>query len=293
MSAPGPVLIGGLSHSGKTELRLVLEALPDIAFTRKTYLWDRFDGRTGNLERDADLDRFLSVITTDELTQRLDPDPMSLRREFLSGPRTASRLFGLIHAQHATRLGKTTWGEQLGFVERFAPSIFEAFPDARLVHMIRDPRALLAERTARRRRGSVGWETARWMRSAELAAGNLARFADGYRVVRYEVLAADPVTTVREVCAFLGEPFHPEVEAAAASLDFGACRVERPAASDVAFVERYAQRALPAFGYERARVVLTPRERVSYACVDRPVNRLAMAASRAIGSRRVAGRIGG
>ncbi len=291
----GPIFIGGLSHSGKTELRLVLSAHPELSLTRRTYMWDRFFGRFGDLDRDRNLDRCLATMLRDAGVRALEPDEDQLRQEFRQGPATYARLFALVHQHHAERLGKRRWGEQLGFVERFADPIFSAYPTARMIHMIRDPRDRETLAATGRKPGRVGWETARWLRSAELAERNRRRYGDGYRVVRYETFASRPVQTMRELCAFIDEVFLPGMEEVLATVSFdgpGATDPERrpvrravqASTVDVAFVNRYARRQLPAFGYPVTEPALSPREHLAFLLVDQPVNRAAMAAWHIVGA---------
>ncbi len=298
----GPIFIGGLSHSGKSELRLLLGSHPHLSLTRRTYLWDRFYGRFGDLRSRSHFERCLSAMLRDDGVGSLCPDPARIRREFYQGPATYARLFGLFHAHHAEHVGKRRWGEQLGFVERFAVQIFEAFPSARMIQMIRDPRDRLAVgRSERLRPGSVGWETARWLRSANLAEANRSRYQGRYRVVRYEMLAADPETTVRKLCAFLSEDFDEGVAETLATLSFDKPAAEnsrsprngRPAALNVVFIDRHARRRLTTLGYAPTATTLSPREQISYAFFHRPLNRATMAASWVLGGCRSPGWIGG
>jgi len=200
----GPIYIAGLAHSGKTPLRLALAAHPDISMTRRTYMWGRFHGRFGDLADERNAERCLSAMLADGYVETLAPDPERIRREFHEGPRDYAHLFALFHQHHAERLGKRRWGDQLGFVERFAAPIFTAFPSARMIHMVRDPRSRPGS-TTRRRRGAVGWNTAMWLESATLAERNRRRYPDAYRVVRSESFVAEPLDTLEELCDFLGE----------------------------------------------------------------------------------------
>jgi hypothetical protein len=280
--ANGPIFIGGLSHSGKTQLRSVLGAHPELSLTRRTYLWDRFYGRFGDLERDRNLDRCLRTLLVDDGVRRLEPDAHALRRAFASGPRTYARLFALLHEQHATRRGRRRWGEQLGFVERFARPIFAEHPDARMIHMIRDPR----DGRLDGRPGRTGWETARWLRSAGLAERNASVYGDRYRIVRYEAFAAAPEPTVVEVCGFLGEDVVPPMREALAVLDLDLTR--SPAAVEprvCSFVERHARHELPALGYRLSSGV-APTQRTPFA--DGWIDRAAMVAWNTIEDRREA-----
>lgn len=211
-----PIYIGGLSHSGKTPLRIVLSAHPDLSLTRKTYLWDRYYGRFGDLRHPRALDRCLAALRADRAVASLAPDFDALRRELMAGSPTYARLFAAIHAQAAARRGKRRWGEQLGFVERYADPIFADFPEARMIHMLRDPGDRMASmfEARRPRPGRRGWESAKWRRSAQLAARNHLHHPDGYRVVSYDALIEDTEATVRAVCDFVGEAYVPEVEQA-------------------------------------------------------------------------------
>lgn len=284
-----PIFIGGLSQSGKTELRVALGAHPSIELTRHTAMWDRFYGRYGELGRARNLDRCLRAISNDRRVRALGPDLERIRREFREGPASYARLFGLIHRHHAERAGKPRWGEQLGFIERYADPIFGAFPSARIVHMIRDPRTRWRlDRGSRRRPGSLGWETARWLRSAELADRNRRRYGDRYRTVRYEAFAADPVSTLNDVCAFVEEICTPTVLDALASIRFDPPDGTRAFGSSLrarstedAFVERQARDALSAFGYASASTAFPPGEGAPH----RPVDRAAMTAWRLLEGR--------
>jgi hypothetical protein len=262
-------------------LRIVLAAHPDLSLTRRTYLWDRFFGRFGDLGDPRNLDRCLAAILDDARVRALEPDGVRIRRELADGRPTYARLFGAIHAHHAERNGKRRWGEQLKFVERFADPIFSSFPTARMIHLIRDPRSRIGGGTGARRPGAVGWETAAWLRSAQLAERNLRRYADRYLVLRYETFAADPERTIDIVARFVGEAVAPPMRHALATISF-----DQAGAGDEAlgraFIDRYAGRALVALGYPNVRTSLAPGERMAFELFDRPVNRLSMAAWRAL-----------
>lgn len=283
--ARAPIFIGGLSYSGKTQLRMALGAHPEISMTRRTSLWDRFHGRFGDLGKPRNLDRCLFTMVADEGVRQLEPDPERIRSEFVQGPTTYARLFGLFHRQYADRRGKRRWGDQLGFVERFADHIFAAFPSARLIHMVRDPRTRYRAgmNTAGRTPGAVGWETAKWLRSADLAERNRGRYPGRYVVVRYEDLAARPVQTVRQVCAFLGEECLPSMERAIGKIAFDVG--ERTLGGDgtgtlaaIAFVDRYAGPRLRSFDYGPLPAWLSPRHDLFFNLLDWPLNRATMAA---------------
>lgn len=197
------IFIGGIGRSGKTYVRLMLAAHPSIALSKRTNLWTRYYDCFGDLADDAVLDRCLAAMWTNKHVRALEPDAEALRREFRRGPRTYAHLFALLHRRYAARLGKTRWGDQTEGVEEMAGPIFAALPNARIIHLIRDPRDRY-EALSSRRPGRLEEAVSRWLRSAELGARNERRYPDRYCVVRYETLAREPAETLGRLCGFLG-----------------------------------------------------------------------------------------
>ena len=273
-----PVFLGGLSGTGKTQLRVALAAHPALSLTRHTALWDRYFGRFGDLREPGALDRCLATIESDEVVAVLAPESGRLRDAFAEGPATYARLFGLVHAHHAERVGARRWGEQLRSIERYADPIFVSFADARVIHLVRDPRARFGP--GRRRPRRLGWEAARWRASWRLAERNRERHPGRYLVLRFEMLAGDPAGTVTDVLRFIGEPGDPAVDRAVSTLRFPATGVEERVTSDRRivdrFLERYAGTELERSGYAAGPLDLAPRERVACA-VDWPMERAATA----------------
>ena len=218
VSAPtptaGPIYIGGLDRSGKTTLAAFLTSHPNIDVPDAgSNMWTYFYRRFGNLEQPANFERCLDAMLRYGHVAALDPDPERIRHEFAAGPPTYGRLFGLFHAHHAERVGKPRWGTQTGLIERQADQVFAAYPGVRIVHMLRDPRDRYAWSQALwpGGKGRAGGATARWLYSTHLAHRHLRRHPDGYLVVRFEDLVLRTEETLRTVCHFLGETFHPEM----------------------------------------------------------------------------------
>jgi hypothetical protein len=210
----GPIFVTGMSRSGKTLMRGLLSSHSRIVVSRRTEMWTRFYERFGDLALDANLDSCLKAMGDRAQIVALGLDADRVRDEFRRGPRTYPRLFALIHEHHAERSDKPRWGDQSGGLESFSAPILDAYPDARFVHMMRDPRdryvALVAKRGGARRL-TLERSTLQWRRSARQARRNTIRRPDAYRVVSYEALATDTERTMRDVCAFLGEPFEPRM----------------------------------------------------------------------------------
>lgn len=278
---PGPVFLAGADRSGKTLVRWMLSSLPNLVVTRRTELWPRYYRRFGDLADPRNLDRCLDSMLMRKQVAALDPDPERLCRDFREGPLTYPRLFALLHEHYAQRCGKARWGDQTGSIDRFADEVIAAYPGAKIVHLIRDPRDAYEAVLQRgeRSRGTVGSYAGRWMTSTALARRNSARHPNFYRVVAYEALVTRPEETMRTICAFIDESFNPSMLLLEGIRRYQPQRVEAGGGSpisagyvgrfrdslaprDVAFIQGVAGRRMDAFDYPTERVRLTILERL-------------------------------
>ncbi len=97
------------------------------------------------------------------------------------------------------------WVEKTPFNERFAAQIFTWWPQARCLHMLRDPRDNYLSYRRKHPEWSVQVFARNWRRSAFQGWYNQRRFGrNRYLVLRYEELVQQPEETLRQVVGFLG-----------------------------------------------------------------------------------------
>jgi hypothetical protein len=302
----GPVYVGGLDRSGKTTMAAYLASHPDIAIPAVgSNMWTYFYRRYGDLAQEQNLERCLEAMLRYKHVRFLDPDPARIRREFAAGPRTYARLFALFLMHFAERQGKPRWGAQTGLIERYAEHLFAAYPDLRIVHMLRDPRDRYEASLARwpHGRGRAGGATARWRYSLALAERHARRHPGAYLIVRFEDLVTDTEATLRTVCRFLDAPYtagmldmegapklRRTLEAASGSGSGDALLSSRfigghrgrIAAGELAFMQVHAGAKMRAYGYTPDRHVLSPAGRVRFTLFDWPNQMVRMATWRAV-----------
>jgi Sulfotransferase family len=294
-SDSAPVFVAGADRSGTTLMLALLASHPDISMVRRTNMWRYFHRRYGNLGQADNLERCLSDMVRYRRMRRLQPNVHRIRSEFLEGEPTYGRLFALFHEHNAERAGKRRWGDKSLHTEHYASRVFAEFPNARIVHMVRDPRDRYA--SVRRRYGRnisrVGAATGRWLTSTHAGRRHIKRNSDRYLLVRYEDLVRDPESTMRRVCAHIGSEYSPhmlsmdgipEYRDAGGNSSFGdlvpgAISIRAIgrfrdvlSASELAFIELVAGRDLAELGYERAEVDLAPLARLRFFTLDLPVN---------------------
>jgi hypothetical protein len=158
----------------------------------------------------------------------LGPDGRKLlpHEGLLDGPEIHSRLanassyaeiLDVILGAIAKREGKQRWGEKSPAHIFRLPEIRSCFPNAQIVHIIRDPRAVVSSAIKAFGDGKFNdWNVYRaaryWVRCARIhsqqQSGNTS---DLYTLVRYEDFVNQPEETVRSISSFLGIKFVPEM----------------------------------------------------------------------------------
>jgi hypothetical protein len=241
---PSHIFIVGLSRSGTSLLRSVLNASDEIGIAsgESHYLSSRgrFGGPTSYRDRFASagdlrteyglrsvVDFLYSLQGRGFWARFASEVPRStLEVQLAASDRTDRAIFDLAVRHFAG--GRPVAGEKTPDHIRHVPTLLAWFPNARIVHMLRDPRAVYlsgltkeadwiargefvgSSARIRRRLGSVG----RAYRLANVAAGfrqvtryhdeYTDRFGDRYGLVQFEHLVTDPEPTVRALCERLG-----------------------------------------------------------------------------------------
>ena len=300
----GPIFIGGTDRSGKSLMRFMLSSHPNLAMTRRTNCWTLFYGQYGDLSRPDNFERCLAAMLKHKHIRILKPDSDRIHQEFWQGEPTYARLFALFHEHYAEREGKSRWGDQTEAIESRADLIFAAYPTAKMIHLIRDPRDRYeAIKSPSRLKRGAGLATAEWLRSVRLAKRNQRHYPQRYKIVRYETMVSQPEQTLREVCAFLDEDYTPAMitlesiprfqdkrgseagnpigQSPFSTKFIGRFRQRLPT-SEIAFMQTYAGRDMTAYGYELEPILFSLRERLLFYIITWPINLTRIAAGRAV-----------
>lgn len=282
--ADAPIFLAGIDRSGIGLLGEVLEAHPDVAVTRRINFWDFYAGRFDDLGDPQQLDRCIGVMMQYTRIQRLQPDLERWKSDFVAGEASDARLFQLLQEQNLERLGKGRWCDKSLGAEGHAEEILSAFPDAVMVHVIRDPRDRYASRSNHRPadRGGPGSGVAAWLWSARLAQRHHSRFPGRYLPIRYEDLVRQPRLTVESVCRLAGLPFSPAMlyphgsggtaQSAGSFHDGSLGRFRRDLKpGEIRFIERIAGAEMKYWGYAPSEVTWTSAQKMRFAALELPV----------------------
>lgn len=251
-AATDAVFIVGVSRSGTTLMRHILEGSSQVSICRENHFLghllasegvrqqlrrrfgDHPDDRAarslvdflydGGLERASRL-RGMSRQWT--WTARHVPREEFTER-FLASDRSERALFELVLRTYAEHQGKPIMGEKTPAHVRYVDTLLEWFPRGRVIHMVRDPRAIYVSELRRRGEHSPSMPyrllrpvrpllagfvlietTLAWLESVIRLERNRQRHADRYLSVRFEDLVSEPEREIRRVCEFLQVPFEP------------------------------------------------------------------------------------
>lgn len=181
-----PIFIVGSPRSGTTLTRLIIDSHPDIACGPETHFLIQ-----------------LEEITT---THWVRMQRYGYDKEYWY--RRNAELFDSFQREYAAKRGKTRWADKTPPYAKHLPYVLNLFPNAQLLHVIRDPRAVVASWAQR-----WGWKSALvapkiWLDSVSAAQTIGATLpASQYKEIRFEDLVSSPEAVMRPVFEWLGEPW--------------------------------------------------------------------------------------
>ncbi len=277
-----PIFIVGANRSGTTLLRLILNAHPNIGIPEEIIYFGSFMAgvpiekwRSPGLSEEAYQAFVINFI--EEKCQVLDDIDhhavcaqvlASKKRDFCHPYKTVLEAWAGAH-------GKQRWGEKTPGNLFYADILLQMFPDAKFIHLIRDPRAGVSSMmktdffpddiafNAMSRR--------KFMRKGRAILEKSVPTAQRL-LLRYEDIVTEPEVTIRAICNFIGETFEPAMlsfykdssrymkEDAASSFNKAATKPisaamldkwkKQLAPADVAMIESICRVEMREFGYD-------------------------------------------
>lgn len=247
----GHIFIVGLSRSGTTLMRNILNESDWIAISRENHFLGHLIGaegmrqkfhKFGDLSYDDNVHRLVDHLYSGGsersswfrrasshwrwITRRVDRQEFT--QKFLATDRSERALFVLLMQLFAEKKGKPIMGEKTPAHFRYAETLLSWFPDAKIIHMMRDPRGIFISEWRRRQKEAQSFPyrqlkrlpglmkllillqtTITWREGARRGRENQRKYPNNYYTQRFEELVIDPETQVKRLCAFIGVPFQP------------------------------------------------------------------------------------
>lgn len=233
-----PVFIIGGSRTGSEMLKTMLSISPDIDFVDELFLlcprWLHTDLATrlatdvGDLSAPGALERVLDLFYSGRpygwvwsvADQKFDRG--RLREELADTSLSLRDILAALMNVHAERRGKRGRGAKFPTHYSYTDRLLAWFPDCRLIHTTRDPRAVYASQAGKYVRAADPWPVRGSMRFRQFVHVNIQvswtaslhrRMAHlpNYRLVRYEDVVMEPRRQLEGLCEFLDVEFLPEM----------------------------------------------------------------------------------
>jgi len=194
----------GSPRSGTTLLQSVCMSAEGVYVPPETHFLTRFP-RSRGLKSPAEWERALREI--EEVSSREELPLRGLREAERLAERSQAGLLRLWLESCARAEGARWVGEASNVHTRDVLKLAALFPEAKIVHMIRDPRDVA---TSQREawgtpvtRAALRWRDEMRAHERALSALSPAR----YRAIHYERLVTEPRAEISALCAWFGWPF--------------------------------------------------------------------------------------
>ncbi|MEO1400868.1 MAG: sulfotransferase [Cyanobacteria bacterium J06635_1] len=203
-----PIFIVGVPRSGTTLLASMLSAHPTIAISPESHFLNYWLPIWGHLPLDAFWQKLLQSNRFSYFG--IDADAVWSRAQTKGQP-THRTLFESMLEIYAAQLNKVRWGEKTPMHYQHLDQIFDWYPNASVLWLLRDPRAVVSSLLRAHWASDYTDENARlWDQSLR----DYERYwCSNVRVkqVRYETLLTQPQTCLKQICEFLDVPYIPDL----------------------------------------------------------------------------------
>jgi hypothetical protein len=203
------VFIVGSPRSGTTLLRRIMNRHPALAVCEETRFFEEVYARRsafGSLEKLKNRERLAQELLLTARIRLLGTDLERLHGHLVEEGTSFANVFRCILEFYANSQGKPRCGDKTPVHSYFTETLSEWYPGAPIIHLIRDPRDVVAslEKMPWGPRSMIN-STLFWVffnRAAERS-----RHRPEYLQVYYEQLVDDPQRELERICAHIGEDY--------------------------------------------------------------------------------------
>lgn len=207
--SPSPIFIVGAPRSGTTLLRVMLNRHPNVGLCNETYFFYYIYTRRrafGDLANPENRKRVVERYLETHLVSRLDLDLVDLKETLLREATDYRTLFLTLMSSYSYGHGKTRYGEKTPQHTLHIDTLRQLYPDCKIIHLVRDPRDVVASLLRMPWGARSASANARlWRNYVRAAEGH--RHEENFLRVYYEKLVQEPETELHRICDLLGEPF--------------------------------------------------------------------------------------
>ncbi len=232
------IFIVGVGRSGTKFLMNVLNGHSKINISPETHCFStiihnglkKVIRKIGNLDKDRNLEILVEYMSTGKIfgtfwTSSFPLDRNKLLERFKKSKRDLKNIFSIIIDEHRIINNKEIGGEKTPSNLYHVETLFKWFPDSKIIHIIRDPRNVLASEINKDVKpdypipkgspfykvGLLIYVLIQWALAVKFDSKYQKKFPKRYLTIRYEDLYNDHENTVKRICEFLEVHFEPNM----------------------------------------------------------------------------------
>lgn len=252
--ATSHVFIVGCGRTGSSLIRDLLNRSTNMCISPETHFLRRFSvmgakkllGRLGDLRHEHNVDQLIDFLYAVDKRRsssywmflRKHVERSEFKRRLMESDRSERGLFEVLMQLYADRRGSSDphliLGEKTPTHLYYVPTLLEWFPQAKVVHSFRDPRAIFASRFKKVNQGRDGlrikyaampqlmlqrcvgpvetlYVTRAWLDAARLHFKYQESYPTQYHLLQFENLICQPAKEIERLCNFLEFAVEPQM----------------------------------------------------------------------------------
>ncbi|MBL1209296.1 sulfotransferase [Geminocystis sp. GBBB08] len=208
-----PIFVVGMPRSGTTLMTAMLSAHPNIAIPAETHFLRYWYQKYSDLDltNQANFQQFWQDFTQNERFYHLGIDTQLTFHRILNQKKIDWKtIFTSILQQYAISINKVRWGEKTPDHYQYVELLLNWYPQARIIWMIRDPRAVTASLLTMPWANNYADQHAKtWQKNIQL----LQKWEKTERIISiyYEDLITKTELTLKKICHFIAEEYTPQM----------------------------------------------------------------------------------
>ncbi len=230
-----PVFIIGAARSGSRIYLSLFNQHTDICMIEEPHIinpwWLHPDfsrsikSHVGDLTKDQNIDKLIDLIFSKKLYgyywESISVGKESLKKRILESERSIKGVFEAVMLESCAHENKGVPGAKYPLHLSYVPTLLEWFPDCKIIHIMRDPRAFFSSQIYKYAREDNFLSKSKqlalylpmlshviiqfmWSVNVYETHKNLPN----YFLSKYEDIVQRPETQLKDMCQFLGIPFH-------------------------------------------------------------------------------------
>lgn len=202
------VFILGVGRSGTSLLQSMLNSHSEIAFPPETHFFRYYVAPNRKRKQiiKNEPEKFFSVLEQDKSFSRININPQELLSDTNSDFKP-EKIYQKLLEIYLNKKGKTIIGDKDPKNIEFVQQLYKYFPQATIIHLIRDPRDVVLSRT------KAAWSAHRplWLHAmiynSQILTGRkngIRLFKKNYLEIKYEELISNPKDPLKRIVKNIG-----------------------------------------------------------------------------------------